>query len=65
MMMSTMLYNVLPFEGDLAKKRPYKHKGKIMKYTTFLTALYCNFINPLLCQVFADPVTNLELKIFI
>ena len=28
MMLNTMVYNFFPFEGDLAKKWPYKHKGK-------------------------------------
>ena len=34
-MLSTMLYNFFPFKSDLAEKQPYKHKGKIMKYTAF------------------------------
>ena len=36
------------FEGYLAEKQSYKHRGKIMKHNAFLTGLYCNFINPLL-----------------
>ena len=39
MMLSTMVYNFFPFEGDLADKWPYKHKGKIMKYTAFFNWL--------------------------
>ena len=58
MMLNTMVYNFVLFEGDLAEKWPYKHEDKIMKYIPhFLTSLYYNFINPLLCRVFADRVT--------
>ena len=33
----------IQFEGDLAEKQPYKHRGKIMKYNTFFNWLVLQF----------------------
>ena len=59
-MLNTMVSNFCRFEDDLAEKRPYKHRGKIMH---FLIGLYCNFINATLCRVFADRVTIVGIKV--
>ena len=58
MILNMIVFKIFPFKGYLAEKQVYKkHRGKIMKYNAFLTGLYWNFINPLLCWVFADRVT--------
>ena len=49
MMLNTMVSKIFPFKSDLAEKKPYKHRGKIMKFNAFLTGLYCNFVNVTLC----------------
>ena len=46
-----------PFKGDLVEKWPYKHKGKIMKYTTFFNWLVLQFYQTTIMPGFADRVT--------
>ena len=42
-MLNTMVSNFFRFEGDLAEKRPYKHRGKIMKYNAFFNWFVLQF----------------------
>ena len=45
-MLNTMVSNIFPFEGDLAEKRPYKHRGKMSKhYNIDIPLDYNIFIN--------------------
>ena len=43
-MQNTIVYNFFPFETNLAEKWSYKHKGKIMKYTTIFNWLILQFV---------------------
>ena len=64
-MLSTTVYNFFPFKGNLAEKRPYKHRGKIMKYTTFFNWLVLQFyqstIMPGFCR--SDHILNVPLML--